>query len=60
MNMSVRDLRLTWVLDCGDDHLETVGISAPVIGHILEGDEIRSRVQSAHILLRVAASEVRL
>lgn len=53
-------MRLTWVLDCGDDHLETVGIGAPVIGHILEGDEIRSRVQCAHVLLRVAASKVRL
>lgn len=58
--MNTKDQLLTWILDRCDDHLETVRISAPVVGDILEGDEVRSRVKRAHRLLRISAGQIRL
>lgn len=59
-HMNTKDQLLTWILDRSDDHLETVRISAPVVGDILEGDEVRSRVKRAHRLLRISAGQIRL
>lgn len=46
---------LTRVFYGSDDQFEPIGVSAPVVGHVLEGDKVAAREERAHLLLRVAA-----
>lgn len=52
--------RLTGILHCGYDHLETVRVRSPAVGDVFQCHEIRPRVDGTHALLRVPASEIRL
>lgn len=60
LNPALDERTLTWIFNGCDDHLETICVRAPAIRDILEGDEVRPRVESAHRLFRVAARQIRL
>lgn len=51
---------LTGILDCRYNHLETICIGTPAIGHVLEGNKVRSCVQGPHRLFGIAAGQVSL
>lgn len=54
------DLLLTFVFESGDDQVESVGVRAPSVRHVLERHEIGARVDGADTLTGVPARQVSL